>query len=36
MSDASPEEYFFGSEGDEFAELNTQLVAIGLTTCGEE
>ena len=36
MSDASPEEYFFGSEGDEFAELNTRLVAIGLTTCGEE
>lgn len=29
-------EFFFESEGDDFDELNAQLVAIGLTTCGEE
>jgi hypothetical protein len=28
-------EFFFESEGDEFDELNTQLSAIGLTTCAE-
>ena len=34
ISDADPQE-FFESEDDEFAELDTQLLAIGLTTCVE-
>jgi acetyl/propionyl-CoA carboxylase alpha subunit len=34
ISDADPQE-FFESEDNELAELDTQLLAIGLTTCAE-
>ncbi len=35
IADGSPEEFFEG-EGDEFAEVNPQLEALGLTVCAED